>query len=386
MAKLQTILLIIIAILLGWMLARDSGSTGAAAEKQRYADAFEHAEQLASTFHFAAAERAYERAAALVTGDLALAAYRHALRMNAMFAVAAADRPTKFNLGRLEQLIDILRSQGGESVITARLLDALVKDTRGQKEAAIAVLLALIDERADDPWPRWLLGRIYLERASVTDATTHLEFAVKQLKSFAPALHRLGLAYGTQKRFENAVRMLQMAIRNGSGHEAQLDLGRIFLARKMWAEALKPLESSLKGAPARAETIRMIAAAHFHLKNHQRAVETYLKAYDLEPEPRTLLSAAIAHHAAGAYPSALALLNRLQPFQAQIPEILYQRALSLIGAKRVPEAQTMLSAYLEVAAGRKTETNRIEQARARLSQLKGQGKEAPVQRSSGHSH
>ena len=223
----------------------------------------------------------------------------------------------------------------------ANRLKSVVLRAQGLYPQATQLLHALIESNPDEVWAHWLLGKMFVEKASITDAIKHLEKVAGHFKTFAPAQHQLGLAYATQKRFENAVRLLQMSIKNGGGHRVERDLGRIFIVRKMWAEALAPLENSLAGGSGPRDTIRMIAAAQFHLKKYQVAVDTYLKAYAIEPEPRTLYPAAIAHHAGKAYGSALSLLGQIAPFEGQIPEIRYQRAL-LIGREKTVEARRQL--------------------------------------------
>ena len=196
----------------------------------------------------------------------------------------------------------------------------------------------------------------------MTDAVKHLEKVARGRPDFAPGLHQLGLAYATRKEFESATRSLQTAISHGAGHEAELDLGRLFLARKMWSESLSHLENSLRARPTRAETVRMIAAANYHLKRYDLAVETYLKAYALEPEPRTLLSAAIAHHGAGSYASALNLLEQLVPHERAVPEVHYQSALALEKLSRPTEARAALQRYVALAKGRGSEKTRLIEA------------------------
>ena len=132
------------------------------------------------------------------------------------------------------------------------------------------------------------------------------------------------------------------------------------MSRKMWAEALPHLENSLRARPASAETLRLIAAAHYHLKRYARAAEVYQQAYRVEPAPRTLLSVAIALHAGGQHAQALQRLDRLSPHTADVPEILFQRALALAALKR--PVKPVLERYLSVARGVPGEVERVKQA------------------------
>lgn len=314
--------------------------------------------ELLAADRFAAAAIAYERAATVASPDAALGLLDKARHAEAMALIARADLPPAGDAARLAALADTLEAAGDP---VAPLLRVVMLRSTGRLSEASTLAEGLVEQQ---PWARWHLGAIRLREARVEDAIKALEAVAKAHPTFGAAKHQLGLAYATKSRNEAAIQALQEAIQHGAGHVAQLDLGRLFLKREMWAEALPHLENSLRARPADAEVIRLIAAAHFHLKRHELAAKTYQRAYALEPAPRTLLSAAIAWQAAKKPAVALNLLDALAPRVAELPEILFQRALVLTTLKR--PVRPVIERYLMFARGVPSEAERVKQAEAFL--------------------
>lgn len=329
----------------------------------------ERADALLAADQYAAATLAYQRAATVARGAQALALFDRARHAEALEIVSRAELPPPAEAARLTALADALQAANDP---LAPLVRVVVDRIEGRLSAASALATDLAEQH---PWARWHLGAIRLVEARVDEAIQQLEALVKARPGFGAGRHLLGRAYSAKGRDEAAIQALQGAIEAGIGHAAELDLGRLFLKREMWAEALPHLENSLRARPADAEVVRLIAAAHFHLKRHALAAQTYQRAYELEPAPRTLLSAAIAWQAAQKPAVALQLLDALAPRVAEIPEILFQRALALASLQR--PVGPVLERYLEIARGVPSEAARVEQAEAFLKGPPGNPAPAP---------
>lgn len=314
------------------------------------------AEALLNDGRFAAAQLAFERAAAATMGDPALAHLDRARRAQALGIISAPTLPTTDRINDLNALADALEVAFSAD---AQLLRLVALRAGGKVTEATALGASLVDA-STSPWARWHLSALRLQQARTDEAITLLEQVVKSQPTFGAGFHQLGVAYSAAKRNEAAIGALQTAIKNGAGQAAEFDLGRLFLSQKMWAEALPHLENSLRARPANAEALRLIAAAHYHLKRYERAAKTYQRAYEIEPAPRTLLSAAIALHAGAQHAQAVELLDRLAPHVAEIPEILFQRALALAALKR--PVGPALERYITFARGMAGEADRIKQA------------------------
>lgn len=305
---------------------------------------------------YAAAELAYERAT-LGESPVEAAAYQDMARLSeAYLTITAPTLPDRSQLPRLKALADVLMINHARGARLLRLV-ALRIDGRLTEAAELGAQLV---ESSDSPWARWHLAGVRLQQTRTAEAIELLEQVVKAKPEFGAGYHQLGRAYAASKQTEAGIGALQRAIKHGAGHPAELDLGKLFLSREMWAEALPHLENSLRGRPADAEVMRLIAAAHYHLKRFDRAAQTYQRAYAVEPAPRTLLSAAIALHAGKKHARAVQLLDRIAPHVAEIPEILFQRALALAALKR--PVRPVLERYLMFARGVASEAERIKQA------------------------
>lgn len=323
---------------------------------------------------FAGAARQYQRAAAFARGAEADALLDAAWRAEALEIITRSTLPAPDQARHLEALE---ASIAGTAPAEAKLLKLVRLRAIGRLTEASALGAPLLTEAAGSslPWLQWHMGAIRLREARTQDAITLLEAVAKAKPDFAPGLHRLGLAYTAADRHEAAVSALQRAITAGAGQAAEADLGRSFLRRKQWAEALPHLENALRAQPVNAEIMRLIAAAHYHLKRHARAAETYERAYAIEPAPRTLLSAAIAWQAGEQPARALRHLDALAPRVTEIPEILFQRALVLASLKR--PVKPVLERYLTVARGVPGEAERIQQAERFLKGPPGSPPPAP---------
>ncbi|MBM4320312.1 MAG: tetratricopeptide repeat protein, partial [Deltaproteobacteria bacterium] len=310
--------------------------------------------ELLAAARFDAARLAYAEAERLAaaTGELdrADAFTENARRAEALAMVARPRLPGRAQLDALHTLAERLAgSEQAESRAAGAALEATLLQAQGDLAGAAArARRALQEEKLESPWLRWQLGSALLRQRSTTDAALALEQVVSALPSFAPGFHRLGLAYVAQNRRDAAISALQKSLALGMGAGAALDLARLYLDGQMWAEAIPHLETVLRSRPEEVEALRLLGSALYRLKRFELAAESYSKAYQLKPEPRTLLSAVIALHGGGAHQQALALCETLLPLAPQIPEIRYERALLLIELKQAVEAAAELERYIKL--------------------------------------
>lgn len=345
-----------------WWAARSA----AAEVEVLSAAALERGRSLLAADRFSAAALALGEAAA-VGGAAGRTAWLAARRAEALAAVSAPSLPEPSTWPRLDALAERLEASAlPEDTALAPVLRLALLRARGQRAEAVTLAgeLSLADEKS--PWFQWHAGALRLEEGRVPEAQALLEALARQRPRFGPGLHRLGLSYAAGGRLEAAVEALQRANAAGAGAEAALDLGRLFMKREMWAEAIVHLENGQRGgAAAGAEAVRLLAAAHFHLKRYDLAAQTYRRAHGLEPDPRTLLSAAIALTAAERHAEALEALTALSPHATAVPEVLFQEA--VVRSALGQSTREVLARYLEVARGRPDEADRVARAEAALA-------------------
>ncbi len=356
---------------------------GAAQEQRRSAVLAGAAEQAARAgreeadlLHDACA-RSFDRAShlALAAHDLS-AAQAHrlgGLRCRALKLAAATALPKR---GAVDEVRRLARALAGAPDAPSRSLAAALDAVAFQIEGRLPEARARL-QRAQDtqglksPWLLWQRGAVLLRVGAAPEAAAALEPLVKELPGFAPGWHRLGLAYASQARQDKGIQALSKAAELDPSSRAAFDLARIHLGRKKWAEAIPHLLATLRSHPDDAVAQRLLASAQFHLKRYPEAVAGYRKAYKLDPQPRTLLSAAIALHASGSNSQALKILDRLRAQAEQVPEVLFERGLVLADLKRVDEAKVELQRYIRAARGRRSEARRVRQAIASLKRLGG---------------
>lgn len=337
---------------------------------ERAAAYTDRAAALAADGDYTAAALAHRRAARLAP-DLGAAddALRAAHRADALAVITRDALPAPADRVRLAALTDALAAgPARDDQTTAALLRAVVQRLDGNLDAAATTLTDARGAADLDPWIDWQLGAIRLRQARTADAITALEALARARPGFAAGFHRLGLAYLAADRPEGAIGALQKAIDTGGPPDASLDLARLYLGREMWAEAIPHLERVLRGRGGDVDALRLLAAAHFRLGRHDLAARTYRQAHQLDRDPRTLLSAAIALAAGGKQGEALAALDTLVPRLAELPEIGWQRARILTDLGRTTEARAALRAYLAAAAGHPAEADRVADARRLLGE------------------
>lgn len=329
----------------------------------------QRAGELEAEGRYAAAATAWRRVAQVArhpgTVDGALS---RADRAAALTVIAAGGLPADSARPALIDLSERLAGGEGEDRIAAVGLEAVLRRLEGNLVAAAKVITDAEADGVTSPWFDWQLGIIRLREGRTEDARTRLEALVKERPAFAPGFHRLGLVYMAGDQREAAIGALQKAIEAGGPPEVSLDLARLHLGQKMWAEAIPHLERVLRGQGGNVDALRLLAAAHYRLGRHGVAARTYRQAYEMDGDPRTLMSAAIALQAGGKQGEALAVLDTLMPRVEQLPEVAWQRGKILLDLGRVGEGRATLERYLSAAAGKPEEAERMAEVRALLGQ------------------
>jgi tetratricopeptide (TPR) repeat protein len=291
-------------------------------------------------------------------------------RARALSLVARDFLPGGSDRFTADALVERLAAEGSPASLQASAaLEVCLRRADGALPAARTRAEAALKAGQDSLWLQWQLGALALSEGRVDDALGALERVAKEAPEFAPVFHRLGLAYLSASRREAAIGALQKAVTLSAQPEASLDLARAFLAGEMWAEAQAPLETVLRADGTRVEALRLLALSFFRQQNFARAAELYRKAWGLAPEPRTLLSAAIALHAGGQHAAALETLDTLAPAARGVPEILFLRGRVLTDIGRPADARATYGAYIEVATNVADESERLKAAQAALAAL-----------------
>ncbi len=351
-----------------------AGLNGEAEEAAARAAAHQtRAGELEAQGRYAAAATAWRRVAQVArhpgTVDGALS---RADRAAALTVVSGGGLPADSARPALVDLSERLAGGEGDDRVAAVGLDAVLRRLEGNLVAAAKVIVDAEAEGVASPWFDWQMGIIRLREGRTEDARGRLEALVKARPEFAAGLHRLGLVYMAGDQREAAIGALQKAIAAGGPPEVSLDLARLHLGQKMWAEAIPHLERVLRGQGGNVDALRLLAAAHYRLGRHAVAARTYRQAYEMDGDPRTLLSAAIALQAGGKQGEALAVLDTLMPRVEQLPEVAWQRGKILLDLGRVGEGRVTLERYLTAAAGKPEEAERMAEVRALLGQGRAQ--------------
>ncbi|WP_317996376.1 tetratricopeptide repeat protein [Vulcanimicrobium alpinum] len=108
-------------------------------------------------------------------------------------ALAAAERPS-----------DVARARNKLAIVAIR---------RGDRETAIAELIAAAEADPRSPAAITTLGNLLLEDGAIDEAIIHYEYAIMVDVDYAPAYHNFGVALHRSGRKREAVRMLRKATR-----------------------------------------------------------------------------------------------------------------------------------------------------------------------------
>ncbi|MCB9523647.1 MAG: hypothetical protein H6702_09770 [Myxococcales bacterium] len=356
---------------IGWLIVDRQGAAQATAAQVARADAHAQAAQAHEAAHrFVEAQLAYERATRLA-GHLPQAEgwLDGARRCLALATVQRPDAPGPAEQRPLAGVAAALRAAG--DTVVADALDIALLRGRGLIGGAFekAEAAKAAQDRPHGVWIRWQHATLLMHADRFAEAIEQLEKVVQAAPEFADGFHRLGLAYLGAERPEAGISALQRALAKGAGPEASRDLARAFLGRQMWAEATTHLETVLRGDPGDAEALRLLGAAHYQLKRYRLAADTYRKAWRLEPQPRTLISAVIALQGAQAWAEALAIIEEIRPQAERLPEIAFHEAVLKERLSRPADAKAAYQGYLALAAGHPDEAKRVATAQKRLVEL-----------------
>ncbi|MCK6574252.1 hypothetical protein L6V77_24495 [Myxococcota bacterium] len=249
-------------------------------------------------------------------------------------------------------------------------LDAALFRGTGAFLAARSRLEKAVADGLTSPWLDWQLARLALAEARLADAEAALGKVVAALPAFGPGWHQMGVVSLAGGRRDAAIAALRKAAGLSDDPQVALDLARAFLAGEMWAEAIEPLETVLRGRPAEVDAVRLLALAQHNLRRYAAAAELYRKAFSLDRQPRTLLSAVISLHAGGRLADAFELTTALLPDVDRVPETRFVRAGLLADLGRPAESRAEYERYVEFAGARPEEAERVRIARERLAAVR----------------
>jgi tetratricopeptide (TPR) repeat protein len=360
-------------VILGWVAwqvcAEHELRVSATARAEAY---LERAEAMASAGRHNSARAAYDLVSRLGTSQQIHRAWLATRVLDAESVIKDRNHPKPATIPTVEVLADLLEGEGVSHQTRSRLLRMVVLRSRGLAAEANTIAGAFSASELKDVWVQWQLGLLHLHLSKADEALKALKIVVSQKPEFAAGHHALALAHSKLGESDKAVAALEKSLEHGAGGEVHLDLGRLHLGQKNWKKALDHLSRSLVSPRAgSAETVRMVAAAQYHLKQYEAAAQNYVRAYELEADPRTLLSAAIALHANSNFIGSVKVLKPLLRDEQKVPEVHFQMALALMGLKEVDAAKASLTRYVRLATGRKSEANRLKQAMALLGAKKG---------------
>lgn len=364
-------LLLSVLLGLGWVIHdRRAERDASSARLARVAGLEKEAEQACQAGrHVACAEtcrRALEHARGVAEPEVIDRLLLCGDRADALAAVAG-QVPAGTERSRLRLVAERLAAQPEPAAkALGAALDAALLRASGALVAARASLEKAAKEGLDSPWLQWQGGLVALADRRLADGQAALEKVVQALPEFGAGWHQMGLVSLANDRREAAIAALRKASGLTDDPQVSLDLARAFLAAEMWAEAVGPLEAVLRGRPDEVDAVRLLGLANHNLRRHQAAAELYRKAWTLDRQPRTLLSAALSLHAAGQHSAALDLLTSLLPEAGAVPEVLFVRAAVLADLGRPAESRADYERYLAAAATRPEEAERVKLARARI--------------------
>jgi tetratricopeptide (TPR) repeat protein len=107
----------------------------------------------------------------------------------------------------------------------------------------------------------------------------------RQMPETAPTLNKIGIAYHQTLDLKAAQRYYERAIkRDPHFGEAVNNLGAVYYAEKRYGRALHQYEKAVKLSPNSASIYSNLGTAHFARKEYSEAFEAYQHALKLDPE------------------------------------------------------------------------------------------------------
>lgn len=326
-------------------------------------------QELMGLARFGAARKAYERASRLAGLGGGHELNEHCSdarnRAGALEVVHRGSLPRAADLAVLRGLVAELEATGqAEDRDVAAALEVACMHAQNRPLAALRRARRAIDEEGSELiWLHWQLGAVLLRLGEHNEAIAQLEKLTRAAPDFGPGLYHLGLAYSAADRGEDAAKMLKKAVDLGVGPAASMDLARYYLGKERWADAVPMLEDVLKERNEHIEALRLLGSAQFKLERYDQSADSYKRAFKLQPDPRTLLSAAIASQAGGFFAEALQILDLLLAQKGAALELRFQRALVLIDLKRPAEARAEFKRFIKEAEDKPGQAQRVATAR-----------------------
>ncbi|MBW2993231.1 tetratricopeptide repeat protein [Candidatus Woesearchaeota archaeon] len=173
---------------------------------------------------------------------------------------------------------------------------ALKKRSEEKTEKYIKMQEKQIQQTPHSPKPYYELGAIYLKQNNYEKAIASFEKAEHLLETQDKLLlihqylyHDLGKAYFKTGNFEKAKQAFEKAEKTDkNNYSTQFFLGLIHDENNKYPDAVKHYEASITINPQNPSALRNLGIIYLKHKNHKKAYEVLLKAFELEPDDELL--------------------------------------------------------------------------------------------------
>lgn len=151
------------------------------------------------------------------------------------------------------------------------------------------------------------IGVAHNEAKRWEEAVKAFEEAIRLKPDYAQAHYKLGVAFYNLDRFEEAVKQFKEAISLKKDYaDAYFNLGQSLSKLRLWEEAIAAYTQGLPYNPKDADLYYGIALAHDYLEHYGEATSFYKKALDVKPDhPRAHLGLGLIYDNSGRHTEAV---------------------------------------------------------------------------------
>lgn len=277
------------------------------------------------------------------------------------------DNPRKADPTTVASLLKEIRASGAENASLADALELIMRvdETNLEKVLELSKKLSLSDtygERMCLFLSKKLLDRSQNQAASevLTRCTASITTSHELWAFLAEALRRLG-------KETESLNAMRKSVSSDANPVKKVEFARSLMANKKWESALEVLVEIPEKLTVSGEKLRLMGACYYQLSKFRLAAKTYERAYQVQADPKTLLSKAIAEQSGGMAQKALNTLARVMPAEREVPQVHFQRAQLLAELRDVSKAAAAFERYLSIAADIQTEASRVRRAQKWLN-------------------
>jgi tetratricopeptide (TPR) repeat protein len=231
----------------------------------------------------------------------------------------------------------------------ARGLKASFLLDKGDVDAAVSELQAVVTAKPDNFVARFNLGRAYFAKGDTEQARQQFETALKQKPDYMPA--RLALTQLALRRGEidAALKMAQETLRiNPTSGTATLLEAAAYLRKGQFDEARSLLDQILKNNPNQADTLLELGVLNINQKKFKEAEDAFRKAYSVDPSNIRGLRGVIEIHFQQKHPDqAIKILQEEVQKQPQRPDLKQELGNAQIRANRVDDGIATFQSIVE---------------------------------------